>query len=561
MTGVRCRPGAQWDDAAMTGAFGGAELARNRANYVALSPTAFLPKAARVHPDRPAIVYGERRTNWADTYERCRKLASSLARLHVGRGSTVSVISPNTPPMVELHYAVPMLGAVLHTLNTRLDADGIAFQLAHGQSAVLFADRDYHDVVERALASLPVAQRPVVIDIQDPLLSVGATLGLTEYEAFLDAGDANFEWAAPEDEWDAISLNYTSGTTGDPKGVVGAHRGAYLNALNNVFTADVRPHSAYLWTVPMFHCNGWCFAWTLAAIAGVNVCLRRVEAGAMFAAIRRHGVTQMSGAPIVYSMLVDAPPALRAGISQRITGTIGGAAPPSATMMRAAEIGIELVHIYGLTETYGPAAVCAPQESWTSLPAEAQAGLAARQGVATLIQDEMRVLDPETLAEVPHDGATIGEIMFRGNATMKGYLKNTAATSAAFAGGWFRSGDLAVVEADGYARVRDRSKDVIISGGENISSIEVEDVLCRHPAVAAAAVVAAPHQKWGETPCAFVEMKEGMSVTEAALRDFARGFLAGYKLPGRVVFGAIPRTATGKAQKYVLRRLVDDGGS
>jgi fatty-acyl-CoA synthase len=541
----------------MPSAFDGADLAPTPANHVALSPTVFLPKAARIHPALPAIVYGERRTDWAETYARCRRLAAALAGLGVGRGDTVSVLSPNTPPMCELHYAVPMLGAVLHTLNTRLDADAIAFQLAHGQSAVLFTDREYSAVIARALAALPADRRPVVIDIDDPAASSGERLGVAEYEAFLAGGAADFAWSAPGDEWDALSLNYTSGTTGDPKGVVGTHRGAYLNAINNVFTADVRPHAAYLWTVPMFHCNGWCFPWTLAAVAGVNVCLRRVEAGAMYDAIRRHKVTQMSGAPIVYGMLITAPDALRAGIAQRVTGTIGGAAPPSATMMRAEAVGIDLVHIYGLTETYGPAAVCARQGSWAALPAETRAGLAARQGFATLMQEEMRVADPTTLEEVPHDGATVGEIMFRGNVVMKGYLKNPKATQASFDGGWFHSGDLAVVEPDGYVRVRDRSKDVIISGGENISSIEVEDVLSRHPAVGAAAVVAAPHPKWGETPCAFIEVRDGMAVSEADLRAFARQHLAGYKLPGRIVFGAIPRTATGKAQKYLLRTQVN----
>ena len=542
----------------MPHAFDGAELGRNAANHVPLSPTSFLPKAAQIHSDRLAIVYGERRVSWGETYARCRRLADSLSKLGVARGTTVSVLCPNTPPMCELHYAVPMLGAVLHTLNTRLDAEAIAFQLVHGESAVLFADTGFAGVIGRALACLPDDRRPIVIDIVDTQVGGARDIGIAEYEDFVAAGDPDFAWLPPADEWDAISLNYTSGTTGDPKGVVGSHRGAYLNAIGNVFTADVRPHAAYLWTVPMFHCNGWCFAWTMAAVAGVNVCLRRVEPAAMFDAIRRFGVTQMSGAPIVYTMLVDAPAAMRAGISHRVTGTIGGAAPPSSIMLRAAGIGIDLVHIYGLTETYGPAALNVRQPAWDGLPEEARAARAARQGFASLLQQEMRVLDPDTLREVPHDGVTVGEIMFRGNVVMRGYLKNPKATEASFAGGWFRSGDLAVVEPDGYARVRDRSKDVIISGGENISSIEVEDVLSRHPAVAAAAVVAAPHPKWGETPCAFIELKDsehsgGSDPTEADLCTFARQFLAGYKLPGRIIFGPIPRTATGKPQKYLLR--------
>lgn len=553
----------------MSHTFTGTELARNPANHVALSPTTFLPKAAQIHPNLPAIVYGERRITWGETYVRCRRLASALATLGVAHGDTVSVLCPNTPPMCELHYAVPMLGAVLHTLNTRLDANAIAFQLAHGESAVIFADGAFAGVVGRALASLPAGRRPVLIGIADSLADDARGIGVAEYEDFITSGDPEFAWQPPADEWDAISLNYTSGTTGDPKGVVGSHRGAYLNAIGNVFTADVRPHAAYLWTVPMFHCNGWCFAWTLAAVAGVNVCLRRVEAAAMYDAIRRFGVTQMSGAPIVYTMLADAPAAMRAGIAQRITGTIGGAAPPSSIMLRAPGIGIDLVPIYGLTETYGPASVNVRQAAWDLLPDEERASRSARQGFATLMQQDMRVLDPDTLQEVPHDGVTVGEIMFRGNVVMRGYLKNPSSTEASFAGGWFRSGDLAVVEPDGYARVRDRSKDVIISGGENISSLEVEEILSRHPAVAAAAVVAAPHPKWGETPCAFVELKDslrpdGSHPTEAELRGFARQFLAGYKLPSRIIFGPIPRTATGKAQKFLLRaqlNVISNGGS
>jgi fatty-acyl-CoA synthase len=528
-------------------------LGRTAANHVALSPLSFLPKAAQAFPDRPAIAYGDRITRWADMYRRCRQLAAALAGLGIGRGDTVAVMSPNTPPMCELHFAVPMLGAVLLTMNIRLDAAAIAFQLGHGEASVVFIDREFSAVMAAALAMLPETHRPVVIDIDDPAARGGQSIGAIEYEAFLGAGDPDFAWSLPHDEWDAIALNYTSGTTGDPKGVVTSHRGAALNAINNVFTATVQPHAAYLWTVPMFHCNGWCFGWTMALVAGVNVCLRRVEAAAIFDAIRQHGVTQMSGAPIVYAMLIDAARAFRVGMTQRITGTTGGSAPPSSTFSGAAAIGIDLVHIYGLTETYGPSSFCPVREEWAALAPAEFAAKVARQGLASRLQQDMRVLDPATMAEVPHDGETIGEIMYRGNIVMKGYLKNEAATQASFAGGWLHTGDLAVVEPDGFVRITDRSKDVIISGGENISSIEVEDVLHRHPAVQAAAVIGVTDPKWGETPWAFIERRPEMPVTAEELAAFSRAHLAGYKIPKRFVFAAIPRTATGKTQKYVLR--------
>jgi fatty-acyl-CoA synthase len=528
-------------------------LDRTPANHVCLSPLSFLPKAAQANPDRAAIAYGARITTWSQMYRRCRQLASAMATLGVGRGDTVAIMAPNTPPMCELHFAVPMLGAVLLTMNIRLDPAAIAFQLGHGEACLVFVDREFSAVMAAALATLPPSHHPVIIGMDDPAARFGALIGSVEYEAFLASGDPDFAWSLPSDEWDAIALNYTSGTTGDPKGVVTSHRGAALNAINNVFTANVQPHAAYLWTVPMFHCNGWCFGWTMALVAGVNVCLRRVEAAAIFQAIICHGVTQMSAAPIVYAMLIDAPAALRAGFAHRITGTTGGSAPPSSTFSGAAAIGIDLVHIYGLTETYGPSSFCPVQPDWTSLPPAEFAARVARQGLASRLQDEMRVMDPDTMRDVPHDGETIGEIMYRGNIVMKGYLKNPAATRASFAGGWLHTGDLAVVEADGYVRITDRSKDVIISGGENISSIEVEDVLHRHPAVQAAAVVGVADAKWGETPWAFIELRPDQAVTAEELTAFSRAHLAGYKIPKRFVFAPIPRTATGKTQKFVLR--------
>jgi len=530
-----------------------AGLERTVANYVPLSPLSFLPKAALLYPERTAIVQGERAQNWADTYKRCRRLASALARCGIDRGDTVAIMAPNTLPMVEAHFGIPMTGAVINTLNTRLDPEALAFQLQHGGTKVLLTDREFSPTIDRALLLMPPKARPYIVDIDDPAARGGESIGDNEYETFLADGDEDLAWSLPPDEWNAISLNYTSGTTGNPKGVVAHHRGAYLNALNNVFTARMTPHAVYLWVVPMFHCNGWCYPWTVAAVAGTNVCLRRVEPAAIFGAIRAHRVTQMSGAPIVYTSLIDAPDALREGISHRVTGTTGGSPPPSRTFSRAAEIGIDLVHIYGLTETYGPAAVCPVHDDWAALPAEARAAKIARQGFATLAQEDMRVLDPVTMHEVPHDGVAVGEIMFRGNIVMKGYLKNPKATEEAFAGGWFHTGDLAVVEPDGYARIRDRSKDVIISGGENISSVEVEEVLCRHPAVSAAAVVGRPDAKWGEAPAGFVELREGGVATEGDLLIFCRAHLADYKLPKTIVFGPLPRTSTGKVQKYVLR--------
>jgi fatty-acyl-CoA synthase len=535
----------------MTSAFD--QLPRNQANYTPLTPLTFIERAAYVYPDKLSVVHGDQRWTWKQTYARCRRLASALSRRGIGKNDTVAIMAPNTPPMYEAAFGVPMCGAVLNTLNTRLDAEAVAFQLRHGGAKALLTDREYSPVIEAALALMD--PRPLVIDIDDPAWTGGKLLGEIEYEAFLAEGDPDYPWQNPSDEWDAIALGYTSGTTGDPKGVVTHHRGAHLNAVNNVLSWGMPHHAVYLWTLPMFHCNGWCFPWTMAERAGVNVCLRRVEAKAMLDAIRDNGVTHMCGAPIVYSMLINAPAELRAGLKHRIAGQVAGAAPPAAIIEGAEEIGIELTHVYGLTEVYGPAGVCSKQETWSFMPIDRRAERNGRQGVRTPLQEAMTVLDPGTMQSVPWDGETIGEIMFRGNIMMKGYLKNPSATKEAFAGGWFHTGDLAVMQPDGYVKIKDRSKDVIISGGENISSIEVEETLYRHPAVLSAAVVAQPDEKWGETPCAFIELKPGASVTADELRDFCRQHMARFKVPKTFVFREIPKTSTGKIQKFVLRQL------
>ncbi len=453
--------------------------------------------------------------------------------------------------MYEAHFGVPMTGAVLNTLNMRLDAEGIAFQLTHGEAKVFITDREFSGVAQRALSMLE--HRVLVIDIDDPLHQGGTLIGAIDYEAFLDEGDADCNWVGPGDEFDAIALNYTSGTTGNPKGVVTHHRGAYLNAVSQIISWGMPAHSVYLWTLPMFHCNGWCFPWAMAANAGINICLRKIDVKQIFEAIEEHHVTHMCGAPIVYNMLINAHGDLQRKSQHRVCGYIAGAAPPAATIEGAERIGFDITHVYGLTETYGPASICATQEEWGSLPLAERARLKARQGVASPMQEAMTVRDPATMAPVPADGETIGEIMFRGNIVMNGYLKNPSATDEAFAGGWLHTGDLAVIEADGYVRIKDRSKDVIISGGENISSIEVEDVLHRHPAVDSAAVVAKPDPKWGEVPCAFIELKPNATVSEAEIRQFCRDQMAGYKVPRLVVFGPIPKNATGKVQKVLLR--------
>ncbi|HEX4585132.1 MAG TPA: acyl-CoA synthetase [Burkholderiaceae bacterium] len=530
-------------------------LDRNQANFVALSPLSFLERTAGVYPDHAALIYGGRSQTWAQTYQRCRRLGSALAARGVGRGDTVAAMLPNVPAMFEAHFGVPMSGAVLNALNTRLDAEAIAFMLAHGGARVLLTDREFSPVIEKALARMQ-GERPLVIEVQDALAPAGKELGQIDYDSFLAGGDPGFAWQLPADEWDAITLNYTSGTTGDPKGVVYHHRGAYLNAASNVISWGMPAHSVYLWTLPMFHCNGWCMPWAMALVAGTSVCLRRVDPAQVFALIREHTVTHLCGAPIVYSMLISAPEELRAGIRHPIKGLIAGAAPPAAVIEGCERIGIDITHVYGLTESYGPAAVCARQQAWAGLPLEERARLNGRQGVAYHLQQAIAVLDPETMQPVPADGETMGEIFFRGNILMKGYLKNPRATAQAFAGGWFHTGDLAVVHPDGYVKIRDRSKDVIISGGENISSLEVEDALHRHPAVLVAAVVAQPDPKWGEVPCAFVELKAGATVQAEELIDHCRGLLARFKVPKRVVFGPLPKTSTGKIQKFVLRQQV-----
>ncbi len=527
-------------------------LDRTRANYAPLTPIGFLFRAADVYPNKLSIIYNDLRHTWAQTAERCRRLASALQKRGVGKNDTVAVMLPNVPPMFDVHFGVPMSGAVLNTLNTRLDAEAIAFMLDHGAAKVLLIDREYSRVIAKAL-ELMKGPKPLVIDVDDPSYVGGSFLGEIEYEAFLAQGDPAFEPAPLEDEWDAISLNYTSGTTGNPKGVVYHHRGAHLNAINNILSWGMPPHSVYLWTLPMFHCNGWCFPWTMAANAGVNVCLRRVEAKTIFSLIREHRVTHYCGAPIVHSMLINADPADQALLDHRVDALVAGAAPPIAIIEGMEKIGVSITHVYGLTETYGPATVCAKQSEWDGEPLEARAELNGRQGVRSLLLDGVDVYDMQHFQPVPHDGLTMGEIVFRGNIVMKGYLKNERATQEAFAGGWYRSGDLAVIQPDGYIKIKDRSKDIIISGGENISSLEVEDVLYKHKDVLAAAVVATPDEKWGEVPCAFVELREGAAPSQEELREHCRAHLARFKIPKIFVFGPLPKTSTGKIQKFLLR--------
>jgi fatty-acyl-CoA synthase len=529
-------------------------LDKNAANHTPLSPLSLLARTAAVYPQRTAVIHGELRLTWSQVYARSRQLASALKQHGIEEGDTVAVMLPNIPAMNEAHFGVPMTGAVLNTLNTRLDAEAIAFMLDHGEAKVLLTDREFSATIAKALTLVKV--KPLVIDVDDPTFAGGERLGAIDYESFIAKGDAQFAWQLPGDEWNAIALNYTSGTTGNPKGVVYHHRGAYLNAVSNILSWGMPPHPVYLWTLPMFHCNGWCFPWTIAAAAGTNVCLRRVDAEVIFDLIRAHKVTHYCGAPIVHNLLLNAPAAMKQGIAHTVNCLVAGAAPPVAVIEGMEKMGFNLTHVYGLTETYGPAAVCAKHEDWNVLPVEARAELNGRQGVAYHLQQGMTVMDPQTMQEVPRDGETMGEIMFRGNITMKGYLKNEKATQEAFAGGWFHSGDLAVLQPDGYVKIKDRSKDIIISGGENISSIEVEDALYRHPAVLAAAVVAKPDAKWGEVPCAFVELKEGANATEQEIIEHCRTRMARFKVPKQVVFGALPKTSTGKIQKFVLRGQV-----
>ena len=530
-------------------------LDKNSANHIPLSPVSFLARAAAVHPDRVAVIHGPVQFTWRETEARCRRLASALRAHGIGPGATVASLLPNTPPMIEAHFAVPGIGAVLATLNTRLDAHALRFMLRHGEAKAILVDREFADTLRNALAGID--HDVLVVNVDDPLYTgSGDAIGTIQYEDFLASGDPTMPLSGPVDEWDAICLNYTSGTTGDPKGVVYHHRGAYLNAVSQVLEWDLPKHPVYLWTLPMFHCNGWCFPWTIAARSGVNVCLRKVEAAAIFDAIRAHKVTHYCGAPIVHAMLVNAPADLKTGIEHTVHAMVAGAAPPAALIEGMEHLGFEITHVYGLTEVYGPAAACEKQESWAALPIGERAAKNARQGVPYHLQEAVTVLDPATMEPVPHDGETMGELMFRGNIAMKGYLKNPTATEAAFAGGWFHTGDLGVVYPDGYVKIKDRSKDIIISGGENISSIEVEDALYRHPAVLAAAVVAKPDARWGETPCAFVELRSGTTATAEEIVAHCKTLLAGFKVPKTVIFGELPKTATGKIQKFELRKRV-----
>jgi fatty-acyl-CoA synthase len=526
-------------------------LDRNAANFQPLTPLSFLARAAEVYPETTAIIHGGLSRNYRDFYARAKRLASALLRRGIKRGDTVSVMLANTPAMIEAHYGVPMTGAVLNTLNTRLDAAILGFTLDHAETKVLFVDREHSKVMKDALARAKV--KPLVIDYDDPEFGGGERIGSLEYEDFLREGDEDFAWLMPNDEWDAISLNYTSGTTGDPKGVVYHHRGAYLLAHGNVITCGMGKHPVYLWTLPMFHCNGWCFPWTLSIVAGTHVCLRAVRAAPIFNAIADHKVTHLCGAPIVMSTLLNAPAQEKKPLPHVVQFATAAAPPPEAVLAAMKEAGFNVTHLYGLTETYGPASINEWHGEWEALELPDQAAKKARQGVRYPVLEGLDVLDPETMRPVPRDGQTLGEVMFRGNVVMKGYLKNKTATDTAFAGGWFHSGDLGVVHPDGYIQLKDRSKDIIISGGENISSIEVEDALYKHPAVAAVAVVAKPDEKWGETPCAFVELKSGASATAEELIAWCRSHLAAYKCPRHVVFAEIPKTSTGKLQKFKLR--------
>jgi fatty-acyl-CoA synthase len=531
-------------------------LDKTPANFVPLTPLSFLARTAAVYPDHISTLYEGRVFTWAQTYARCRRFASFLAGRNIGNGDTVAAMLPNIPAMNEVHFAVPMAGAVLNALNIRLDASSIAFQLDHGGASIILVDPEFAGVIAEAL-ELMTGPKPLVIDVDDAAFAGGKRIGELEYEDALSQGDESFVARLPQDEWDAIALSYTSGTTGNPKGVVTHHRGAYLNAVSNILAGQLGQHPVYLWTLPMFHCNGWCFPWTIAAAAGINVCLRKVDPTKIFELIAKHGVTHMCSAPIVYNTLIHAPDAPRGKTARPVVGLIAGAAPPVAVLEGAESIGFKLTHVYGLTEVYGPASVCAEQPGWDELPADQRAQLKRRQGVPYPLQEAVTVIDPETMQPVPRDGETIGEVMFRGNIVMKGYLSNEKATKEAFAGGWFHTGDLGVLDEHGYVIIKDRSKDIIISGGENISSIEVEDVLHKHPAVLFAAVVAKPDSKWGEVPCAFIELKDNARATEAEIIAFCRSQMPGFKTPKSVVFGPIPKTSTGKIQKFVLRNQVD----
>jgi fatty-acyl-CoA synthase len=532
-------------------------LDKNAANYQPLTPLVFIERAASVHPDHVAIIHGSAQVPYREFYARTRRLASALAKRGIGKGDTVSVMLANSPAMLEAHYGVPMTGAVLHSINTRLDAPAIAFMLDHAETKLVICDTEFAAVLKRALADTEV--EPILIDYRDTQHDVaGERLGDLDYEAFIAEGDPDYAWEMPSDEWNALSLNYTSGTTGNPKGVVYHHRGAALMCYANTLATGMDQHPVYLWTLPMFHCNGWCFPWSLSLVSGTHVCLRAVRAKPMYDAIADHRVTHLSGAPFVMAALLGVGPEERRDFDHRVAFNHAAAPPPGAVLAKMDEAGFELTHLYGLTETYGPATLNEWHAAWDELPAEERLAKRIRQGVRYHALEDLTVMDPETMAKTPADGETIGEVMFRGNIVMKGYLKNQTATDDAFAGGWFHSGDLGVMHPDGYIQLKDRSKDIIISGGENISSIEVEDVLYKHPAVASAAVVAKPDAKWGETPCAFIELRNGAAVTEEDLIAWCRDKLAHYKCPRHVVFIELPKTSTGKIQKFKLRELAKD---